>query len=482
MSHILPVLLSLFVWIQSGLSLSATPNRRQIVLGGVASIASINVANAATTTTTTPPVESIIDTVAPRKYDIDSIDMKKLNSVRTSVSRSSIVGGSGDVIPTPFRGITPMMDPSPTLVLRGGIGGASTIQIPRVGYSFYKTPVDQAERCTILALRAGIRHLDMATSYESNPMIAKALQPYLDTGIMALDFIAEKQEVLDQLDMASQAGEMHAKTKTTMGSSGSGWSVSFLAPPPMGSIGRRGRRDGLFLSHKLSNNEQSVDAVDVRRSIKATIATLGCSYLDLVSIHSPLTNKERRLTTYKALLELRDSGLIKSVGVCNYGLGPLQEIATAGLELPAINQLELSPFNAHMEIVDWCDKNGVAIACSAWSKLSGADGPMEGWDILSKLAQQKGMTKAQVLVRWSLQKGYVCVPRSASASKIERFAIAENSYGGVNPVERSFVLTPEEMATLDSLDVGYKAGKLGRRDGWLDSDVTGSGWDPTDFV
>lgn len=430
---------------------------------------------AAVAAETGEPMDMAAITAARKKFfddDSSNIDMNKINAARANGS---------NVIPT-ARAIIPVVDPPPTLSIRGGIGGKSAIKIPRVGYSFYKTAVDQAERCTNLALRAGIRHLDVATSYQSNPPIAKALKPYLDVGLAALNFSDEKDDkVLDRLDAANLAGEQHAKT--TMGGAASG----LLSPAPLGSAGRRGRREGLFLSHKIFNDEQSIDATAVRRSVKAAIATLGCSYLDMVSLHSPLTDKAQRLASYQALLDLRDSGFVKSVGVCNYGLGPLKEIAAAGLELPAVNQLELSPFNAHKDVVDWCDKNGINVACGAWSKLSGADGPTEGWDALSKLAQQKKMTKAQVLVRWALQKGYICVPRSASASKVERLAIAENSYGGVNPSEEmedgsSFILTSAEMDLLDSLDVGYKAGKLGRRDGWTDSDVTGPEWDPTDFV
>ena len=55
-------------------------------------------------------------------------------------------------------------------------------------------------------------------------------------------------------------------------------------------------------------------------------------------------------------------------------------------------------------------------------------------------------------------------------------AIAENSYGGI----LDFHLSNEEMAILDSLNVNFKAGKLGRRDGWKDGDVTGPEWDPTE--
>lgn len=160
----------------------------------------------------------------------------------------------------------------------------------------------------------------------------------------------------------------------------------------------------------------------------------------------------------------------------------MSEIENANLELPSINQLELSPFNQHKDVVDWCQERNITIGCSAWSKLSGNTGPQEGWTVLSDIAKKKKMTKAQVLVRWSLQKGYVCVPRSSSSSKIERIAIAENSYGGVNSEGQSYVLTNEEMKILDGLDVGFKAGKLGRRDGWNDNDVTSDNWDPTTFV
>mmetsp|Transcript_12531 Transcript_12531/g.22400 ORF Transcript_12531/g.22400 Transcript_12531/m.22400 type:complete len:169 (+) Transcript_12531:28-534(+) len=157
---------------------------------------------------------------------------------------------------------------------------------------------------------------------------------------------------------------------------------------------------------------------------------------------------------------------------------------------PAINQLELSPFNQHEDVVRYCDGNGIAVGCSAYSKLSGVNGPAEGWAVLADLAKAKGMTKAQLLVRWSLQKGYVCLPRSGSASKVERVAIAENSYGGVNLYLKDdsgggilpFTLSEEDMKILDGLDVGYKAGKLGRRDGWGDDDVVGPEWDPTDIV
>jgi len=145
------------------------------------------------------------------------------------------------------------------------------------------------------------------------------------------------------------------------------------------------------------------------------------------------------------------------------------------MPLPSMNQLELSPFNTHGPIVQFCKQNNVLIGCAAWSRLSSADGPVEKWEKLGQLAKAKGVTKAQILVRWALQKGYACAPRSGTKSKLERIAIAENSYGGVV----DFLLSGEEMNLLDNLNVDYKSGKLGRKDGWKEEDVKGSDWEPS---
>ena len=431
---------------------------------------------------------------AEDRSQVESIDMDAINAARAKTpdvgkwfDKDSFLGGTTD---NQFRFggdkqqpraskprpnvIKAQADPPP--LLRVG-ESPYQVSISRVGYSLYKTQPEQAGRCVSLALKAGVRHFDVGTLYGTNSAIAPVLKKYLDTGEAAIDTSAENPELLDLLDAVNRRGGEHSSQTLSFGNS-----KSIMAPPPAGSIGRKGRREGLFISHKLSNSEQSTDRVQVRRRVKSEIAVLGVTYLDMVSIHSPLTDPERRIETYRTLLDLRDSGFVKSVGVCNYGIGALEEIAAQGLDFPVVNQLELSPFNQHTDVVNYCKKKGIGIACSAWSRLSSADGPQDGWAVISKIAEKKSMTKAQVLVRWALQKGYVCVPRSSSSSKVERKAIAENTYGGVNPVGGSFVLTEEEMNILDSLDEGFKAGKLGRRDGWLDEDVTGPDWDPTAFL
>ena len=174
------------------------------------------------------------------------------------------------------------MDPPPLLSLRTTTNNKNknkntpTIAVPRVGYSFYKTPPQQPARCTTLALAAGTRHLDLATSYHSNTEPSAPLRRYLSTGILpGLD--DESTELREYLTLCNNRIE-----RTSGG----------------GGAGARTRRESLFLSHKLSNEEQSVSPSSIRRSITETLSTLGTDYLDCVSIHSPLADFDRWLGTY----------------------------------------------------------------------------------------------------------------------------------------------------------------------------------------
>lgn len=320
-----------------------------------------------------------------------------------------------------------------TIELRAAPSSKNRISMPTIGYSFYKTK-DKIDECVKLALFSGkVEMLDLASQYGTNAEVGESLKTI---GLTSADFPKSLRKLV-------------------------------------------------FLHHKISNADQDLDVEVVKKNVKREIAKLADyqdrdkAYLDICSIHSPLTDKERRLASYRALLELQKEGLVKAVGVCNYGVGALNEIIEAGLPAPAINQLELSPFNQHKDVIQWATDHDMEISCAAWSKLSSVNGPQDGWAILADIAKKKEATKAQILVRWALQKGYNCVPRSSANSKIEKFAIVENSLKGVKRIEH---LTEEEMNILDGLDEQLKAGHLGRRDGWEDSDVTGDRWDPTEFV
>lgn len=159
-------------------------------------------------------------------------------------------------------------------------GKAYSISIPRIGYSLYKTEPEQVPKCLELAVQAGVQHFDVATLYSSNTEVGAALKSYIAKGI---DY----------------------------------------EPNPTSS--RSERRKRLFIAHKVSNKEQSKDKSKVKRAVKDEMRKLQVNYLDLCSVHSPLTDKEHRLSTYDALLDLQNEGIVKAVGVCNFGVNPLRK-------------------------------------------------------------------------------------------------------------------------------------------------------------
>lgn len=116
--------------------------------------------------------------------------------------------------------------------------------------------------------------------------------------------------------------------------------------------------------------------------------------------------------------------------------------------LPAVNQIEVHPFNTRTDIATYCNKHNIVI--EAYAPLARAL-RMEHPTIV-QLSQQYKCTAAQLLIRWSLQHGYVPLPKSVSKERIEK-----------NGQVDKFVITEEDMKTMDRLDE------------YLVTD-----WDPTD--
>lgn len=328
------------------------------------------------------------------------------------------------------------------------------VQIPKVGYSLYKTDPAVVAQSIRLALQTNVKHFDVASLYGTNPIVGKVLYDYCLNGLPNID----SKGILIDKDVEWDGGDVNKQKQQTR---------AF-----------KKRRKDIFITHKLSNSQQDTSVSQVKQSIFNDLKSLQVDYLDLCMIHSPLTDRERRLSTYQALVEMKEKGLIRSIGVCNYGVNALGEIVNSGYPPPNVIQLQLSPFNQHCDILRWANAHGSIMACAAWSKLSSAQGPQEGWSIVGDIAKKNGLTKAQILILWALQHGYLCVPRSAASSKLERLAIIENSFDGI----KNHSLTTEEMNILDSLDEDLKSGQLSVIDGWSSEDIISSKWDPTEYV
>jgi len=199
------------------------------------------------------------------------------------------------------------------------------------------------------------------------------------------------------------------------------------------------KREEIFVTTKCASRSHGYDST--LKGVDDSLAKFGFDYIDLFLIHDPLSGPVKRMETYKALLEAKDKGKIKSVGVSNYGVRHLEQIREAGLETPAVNQIELHPWCQQKEIVDYCKKNEIVI--QAYCPL--VRGEKWGHPVLEDLSKKHNTSAAQVLIRWSLQKGYVPLPKS---TREERIASNADVYG--------FELSSDDMGALDALDEGSR--------------------------
>ncbi|EIW77498.1 Aldo keto reductase [Coniophora puteana RWD-64-598 SS2] len=167
------------------------------------------------------------------------------------------------------------------------------------------------------------------------------------------------------------------------------------------------------------------------------------AYYDLYLLHSPHGGTNARLGAYMALLDEKQEGRIRAAGVSNFSDKHIQEIVDAGLEKPAVNQIELHPFCQQRPIVDYCKKHEIVI--QAYSPLVRGVASKFDHQVIRDIASKLEKTPAQVLVRWSLQHGFVPLPKSAREKRI-----VENAqvYG--------WEIVDEDMAALDALDEGGK--------------------------
>jgi 2,5-diketo-D-gluconate reductase A len=322
-------------------------------------------------------------------------------------------------------------DPSSKILL----SKRSQVQISRIGYSLYKTPAEQVADGVALALDAGVRHFDVATAYGTTAIVGQALKQY---------YSAKEQQPQKQQQEQQQR-----------------------------------RRAGISVTHKVANFEQSRNHRSVQQSVRKQLRLLPQQLVRerVILVHSPLC-KDTRVATYAALCELQSRGEIDAIGVAHFGVTALQELVdTHNLPAPDLIQLELSPFHAHADIVAWARTHDCTLGCAAWSKLSSVDGPRDGWETLGKIATAHACTKQQILIRWAVQKGCTCVPRSNSQYKVERQAIRENSWLAT----REIILSDAEMKILDSLDEQIPAGRLRVLDGWTEADIVDARWDPTNL-
>ncbi|KAF9402924.1 hypothetical protein BGZ94_004783, partial [Podila epigama] len=176
-------------------------------------------------------------------------------------------------------------------------------------------------------------------------------------------------------------------------------------------------REEIFVTTKLFNNDQGYESALAAANL--SLQKLGLDYVDLYLIHSPRPGPELRAASWKALETLVEQGKAKSIGVSNYGVHHLKELLDSNPRIkPAVNQVEIHPWLLRKDIVAYSEQHGIAIeAYSPLTRGKRLDDPT-----VIQIGEQYSKSSAQVLIRWSLQKGNIVLPKSAHKERIEQNA------------------------------------------------------------
>ena len=252
------------------------------------------------------------------------------------------------------------------------------VAMPRLGLGVYQTPPGEATRRTVLAaLRAGYRHIDTAAAYRNERDVGAAIR---ESGIP---------------------------------------------------------RDEIFVTTKLWTQDMGLDSA--LRACDRSLKELGLDRLDLYLIHWP--GSPVRWESWEALEKLYRAGKCRAIGVSNYLEKHLQEIFKRFELVPAVNQVEFSPFLHQRKLLAFCREHHIQL--EAYAPLT--QGAKLAHPVVKRVAEGVGRTPAQVLIRWALQHDLVVIPKSVRPERIVE-----------NASVYDFELGPEDMKKLDALNENFR--------------------------
>ncbi|MCR2817608.1 aldo/keto reductase [Microbacterium sp. zg.Y1090] len=254
--------------------------------------------------------------------------------------------------------------------------------------------------------------------------------PQLGFGVFKVDPTETERIVSDALEV----GYRHIDTAAVYGNEeGVGRAIAASGIP----------REELFVTTKLWNSDQGTQSVF--DAMDSSLEKLGLNHVDLYLIHWPRPDLDRYVESWRALEQLRDRGLTRSIGVSNFHRSHIERILAESDTVPAVDQIELHPAFAQRELRAFIEPLG--IRTEAWGPLGQGKYDLFGEQAIVDAAAAHGVTPAQVVIRWHLQQGIIVFPKSNSRQRMaENFDV----FG--------FELSVDEMAAIDSLDRGQRVG------------------------
>jgi 2,5-diketo-D-gluconate reductase A len=281
------------------------------------------------------------------------------------------------------------------------------LTMPQIGFGTYLIDDASTEGAVLAALRAGYRHIDTAEAYQNESGVGRAIGQAISDGMIG--------------------------------------------------------RDDVFVTTKLwPGNPQwgdaSKDHASTIASFDESLALLGLDHVDLYLIHTPYGG-ENRIEQWRALVELREAGKLRAIGVSNFTQAHIEELTAAGLPMPEANQIELHPWSQKPELVRFLQSSGITpiaysslVPLSTWRVEPGQDSAKtnemrtagEAADApLSAMAEKYGVAEAQLLLRWGVQQGFGVLPKTTNA---ERLSLNLDLFG--------FEIDSDDMAAIATMDRG----------------------------
>lgn len=280
--------------------------------------------------------------------------------------------------------------------------------MPAFGLGTWKSAPGDVIQAVLEAVRAGYRHIDCASIYENEPEVGQALAQLFSEGTV--------------------------------------------------------QRSELWITSKLWSDRHAPE--DVEAALQESLRHLQLDYLDQYLIHWPVSLKRGVLApskvddmispaalpiaeTWGAMEKQVDKGLVKSIGVSNFSVDKLKTLMNSSTIKPALNQVELHPYLQQNKMLDYCQRESVAL--TAYSPLGSRDRAPQMKaanepDLLTDpkiaaIANKHQATSAQVLIAWALSRGTAVIPKSVKPNRIRE-----------NLQACTLELDNEDMSRIASLD------------------------------
>jgi diketogulonate reductase-like aldo/keto reductase/flavodoxin len=199
------------------------------------------------------------------------------------------------------------------------------------------------------------------------------------------------------------------------------------------------KREDIFVTTKIYPGSEMADP---ERSIQACLDRLDIGYVDLMLLHHPDRNDVK---AYQAMEKFVEEGKIRSIGLSNWYVKELEEFLPQVSITPALVQNEIHPYYQENDVIPYIQDLGIVV--QGWYPLGGRGHTAEllGDEVISGVAKAHGVSSAQVILRWNLQKGVVVIPGSSNPEHIKE-----------NTELYDFTLTDEDMARINALDRNEK--------------------------